>query len=282
LENKTIKSKKYIYLYAFVTVITLAVITASGVSEISISNAKLIESTLPRSTELRQTMRELNDNKTAIANLINGGAGIVVNEDGSVSVNDADDAALAIDARQMAFSEADIYKVHGVNSADIASDYAKTGDFGMWITEDVSLYAPVRDAKGNIISTVVLRKIRGVEELDLNNIQDSALKNEMIDYAQKYEGQYKIVLVGNAMPSEVSGTFSIPSKMAGILRKHNLKNIDEIKLVTLFQYGTNIIYVGAGEKEYAIPLDAGKDAKLASEALYSMDGMVGILQAVER
>jgi hypothetical protein len=89
----------------------------------------------------------------------------------------------------------------------------------------------------------------------------------------------KIVMLTDSAPIEVTSVFSTPTKIAGILKKQSLNKVSDIRLVTLFQCGTSVIYVRADEKEYAIPLNSENVAKMTSEKLYPINDMIGLLQS---
>ena len=146
------------------------------------------------------------------------------------------------------------FKIYGVNTGDVAGAFANTESFAQLISQDYSLNLPVLSSNGSIASVVEMRNIRGADELVFPDETDQEMKAEMISYAIENEGQWKVALIGEYIPLGMVEVFSDEAKLNSVLSSAGISSIQDIKIVSLYDYGMEIIYFSSDEqKEYAIP-----------------------------
>ncbi|MCL2337852.1 MAG: hypothetical protein FWC60_10565, partial [Firmicutes bacterium] len=154
-------------------------------------------------------------------------------------------------------------------------------NFGKVISQDYSLNMPVLASDNSIISAVEMRKIKGPERLLFVEANDQKAKNEMkkyasenggvenfvlvedadkqtkddmLKYATKNKDKYKISIIGQYLPLEAIEIFSDETKLSNLLDSTGISDIQNVKLVSLYDYGMEIVYFTKGnQEEYAIP-----------------------------
>lgn len=170
------------------------------------------------------------------------------------------------------------FKMYGVNYDNISDAYYSSGcTFDKLISEDYSLNTPVME-NNSIISLIEKRRVRGVDELDFSYIDDEEELNKMTEYAEKYAGQYVTSIVGMYLPINVAELFSDEKKINDFIASLDIADIQEVKLVTLPDNATNIIYIKSLEQEYAVPYSNKSDSDgYTNGALYEMDDFIKIL-----
>jgi hypothetical protein len=273
-----------------------AVATANENVEIFSKNAQLPQNLIalaPSAEMLDEALAELEGHAAELEDLVYAESEVALGPDGSVEVSDvAVPGALSNSSSRapgsnalgfqsvasgIVFNGEEFFKIHGVNSIDITGDYEETGNLRDWIAKDYAIYAPLRDESGDLVSTVMLRRIRDVDELLLDEIENGAVKDEMIEYAELYGGQYKILMIGNFISPVAVEALSDPQQIAILLQYYGFQEQEGVKLVSLFQYGVVLVYIDAGDAEYAIPYAFDGLINLENGSLYEIGEMMQIL-----
>jgi len=165
------------------------------------------------------------------------------------------------------------FVMYGINSENIIIDYNKNENFAEIISEDFSLNFPVLSSDDILISLVALFRIRTVDELIFPDGASEEYKQEMIDYATKYGGHYKLAMIGQYMSMEAAEIFSDDTKLNSLLSSIEIDGIENIKLVTTPGFGyLEMLYFSTSEqKEYAIPYSKCADyLSIENGKLYTM------------
>jgi hypothetical protein len=175
------------------------------------------------------------------------------------------------------FKQSDIFLLHGINPDNIHEAYEREKRFYSLISVDYSLNAPIRDDSNKVVAVAELRKIRGPDEIITDHLDDEDLIAEMMSYAEEFQGQYKISMVGKYVSLDAIELFTNPARIDALIRSHGIKTVTDIKLVTLYQYGVDILYFAAGKIEYAIPFSQDTDKNFVNGQIYNIDEFLEML-----
>jgi hypothetical protein len=250
---KILKNK---YLYA---ALVLGLLVATGSvfanSNVSISArtdsfASLIEATRTTESLQDEITEEVSANMDRIIRGVYNIRPVYTDENGDIVHVDVEQAMAQADEIFIDYENA--YKVYGLNSSNVAADYARVQTLETLISDDFSINIPVLDSDGSVISLIEMRKIRGADELNLSGL-DTVTQSEMIQYAEENEGAYKISIIGLYMPKEAVEHFSNMSKFNTLLQETGLSGIQEVKIVSMSDYGAETLYISSGSQEYVIP-----------------------------
>jgi hypothetical protein len=225
---------------------------------------------------IAETEAEANDER--ISRAINRKSGVTaLDENGDIVYKNAPTESLEESNLTPLYDN--IFQVYGINSSNLGEDYAAAGSFQDLISNDFSLNIPVADGNGDITSAVELRKIRSLSSSKLAAIENIEERSRAETYAANNAGNYKISIIGRYMPLAAIEVFSDKNQIANILEDFALDDIEEVKLVSLPDYGTELIYILAGEGiEYGIPYGFRSDlTNLENGELYSISEMISIL-----
>lgn len=237
-------------------------------------------------TQIEQAAVEINKEAdkdiSKVNSLLNNTEETYIDENGDIIFGETENAPQRY-KKSSSLSNAELntektFKMFGVNDDDIVNAYySAEGVFADNISEDYSLNIPVIE-NDEIISLVEKRKVRGVDELDLSNIQNEREKAEMIEYAQKNGGKYVTSIVGLYMPTEAIAVFSDTQKVNELIASYNLEDIVTVKYVTLSNNGIDIIYIQTTNGEFAIPFSKNIGVTgLNNGMLYSMKEFIDTL-----
>ncbi|TYQ15167.1 UNVERIFIED_CONTAM: hypothetical protein Cloal_1578 [Acetivibrio alkalicellulosi] len=129
--------------------------------------------------------------------------------------------------------------------------------------------------RGAVISTYTISQNPYIE--DMGNLIN--FSKDELDIIKKNQGKWDLKLIGNYFPEEGITTFLSDEKLSKLISKNNLSNISDVKVVSLREFFSYIIYFNSNNKEYVIPYTYREDLTgLKSGSVYSVDDFIEVLE----